>query len=435
MNCLLLVDRIIVGDGRTVLGPSTVHLIDGRIAQITPGKIKTAANLVVLDYGEDSTLLPGLIDTHVHLSIASGEYQLDLLRRTREDRALLAAHAARMLLQARGGGGIRFWGPSHVGHMQEGFTTLRSAGDADSEGVASFAVRDAVERGLLVGPRIVGAPHYISVTGGGGDLSFRGCPHLGHADGLVADGPEGMRLAVRRELKQAPADWIKILVTGAFMASSESPLDSPENTHFSPEELRAVVEEASRRGVSVMAHAHGARGIEAAALAGVRSIEHASFIDAAGIDACLKHGVWVVPTLLVGETLLGAGTPGQERATELQRKTKTRSVACLREAVRRGVKIAMGSDFVGYRPRETAREFQLMVDLLGMTPQAAICAGTLGAAQMLRLDDQIGSVEPGKVADLVCIKGNPLLDLSLLCTSVMAVFASGNLVSPTTSKL
>lgn len=409
-ECIIVVDRIIVGDGKTVLdGPLSVRIKGGRIVDIAQGRVEQSTVVHVHDYGHGSTLMPGFIDTHVHLSIEGGEYQLDLLRKTREDRALVALHAARNLLQ-------------------EGFTTLRSAGDADSAGVASFAVKQAVDRGLFLGPRIVGAPHYISVTGGGGDLNYKGCPHLA-ADGLVADGVEGMRLAVRRELKMAPADWIKVLVTGAFMASSESPLDSPENTHVASDELRALVEEAKQRKVAVMAHAHGARGIECAARAGVRSIEHGSFIDAAGIEACLENGVWLVPTLVVGETLLHP-TAGQERATDLQLKTKTRSIACLARAVKRGVKIALGSDFVGYRPRETAREFELMCTLLGMTPHASIYAGTLGAAEMLQLDHEIGSVALGKLADLVVINGNPLEDITLLASSVRNVFVKGQLVPP-----
>lgn len=251
----ILVDRVIVGDGITVLGPSTVWIKDGMIERLTTGRAQVfPPHTQVHSFPSGSTLLPGFIDTHVHLSIESGEYQLDLLRKTREDRALLALWAARKLLQ-------------------EGFTTLRSAGDADSAGVASFAVQRAAERGLFLSPRIVGAPHYISITGGGGDLSFQGCPHLPVRDGLVADGVEGMQLAVRQELKMG-ADWIKILVTGAFMASS--PGDSPENSHFSQEELHAVVQEATRRNVPVMAHAHGARGITESAKAGVRSIEVAT---------------------------------------------------------------------------------------------------------------------------------------------------------------
>ena len=240
------VDKIVCGDAKSVLGPSTVTLEDGRIVSIAAGRISGA-----LDFS-GCTLLPGFIDTHVHLSIFCDEYQADLFRLSKEERALKTLLNAQRMLRA-------------------GFTTLRSAGDADATGAASLEIGRLVEKKLLVAPRICGAAHYISITGGGGDVNAfpgRCCT----PDGIVADGPNEMRSAVRREIKSG-GDWIKILATGAFLASSKQ--DSPDNTHFSKEELDAVMDESKRRGIPVMAHAHGARGIELCAKAGVRSIEHA----------------------------------------------------------------------------------------------------------------------------------------------------------------
>ncbi len=171
-----------------------------------------------------------------------------------------------------------------------------------------------------------------------------------------------------------------------------------------------------------MAHAHGARGIDMCARAGVQSIEHASYIDESGIDACLKNSVVLVPTLLVFED-------EHERAPAQQRR-----VECLRKAAAKGVKFGLGSDFVGWPPQITAREFSLMNRRLGLTPLQAIAAGTSVAAKLLRLDHCIGTVSIGKNADLVVVCGNPLQDLSLLETSVLAVFKDGKLVASNIKK-
>jgi imidazolonepropionase-like amidohydrolase len=409
MSVALLVDRVVVGNG-AVLGRSTVVVgEDGRIARVLSGHGTVAAAKAVR-FGPDSTLMPGFIDTHVHLSIFSGDYQLDLLRVSPEDRALGSLAAAQGLLRA-------------------GFTTVRSAGDADAMGFPSLAVGRAVERGLFEGPRVVGAGHYISVTSGGGDVSaFPGRAIA--ADGLVADGPEAMRVAVRRELRGG-ADWIKVLATGAFMASAAG--DSPEHTHVTDAELHAIVDEATRRGVPVMAHAHGARGIELCARAGVRSIEHASFIDDAGIDACLANGVYIVPTLQVGDFDFSSSAM-QERSVRLLHQTKERHIACMRRAAQRGVKMALGSDYCGWKPSLSAREFAHLA-AVGLSPAEAIRAGTLGAAEMLRLERDIGSVEVGKCADLVVVDGNPLADLSVLETGVTTVFRNGRQVTMQTARL
>ncbi len=240
---------------------------------------------------------------------------------------------------------------------------------------------------------------------------------------LIHTRPQGMRLAVRKELKGG-SDWIKILATGAFMASSAR--DSPELTHFSQAELAACVEEARGRGVPVMAHAHGARGIAMCARAGVRSIEHGSFVDEEGIAACVQNGVFLVPTLHVSEHDF-SDCAFQERSMQLMRATRERHLACMRAAVRGGVRIVLGSDFCGWPPHRSAREFAHLVGI-GMTAHESIRAGTLVAAEMLELEGEIGSVEEGKWADLVVVSGNPLEDVVLLETNVVAVFRSGEAV-------
>lgn len=220
----------------------------GIIEEILAGDASDREDLVKYNFA-GATLLPGFIDCHVHLTIFEDDYQLDHLRLSSAAKGLRALKAAQGLLHA-------------------GFTTVRSAGDADAF-YPSFAVAKSIEKGEFVGPRIVGAGHYISVTGGGGDINFMSpdnCPCC-TADGVIADGKEQMILAVRKEIKYG-SDWIKILATGAFMSASTGAKDSPENTHMSEEEIRACVEEANRRKVHVMAHAHGAEGIALAARAG-----------------------------------------------------------------------------------------------------------------------------------------------------------------------
>ena len=256
----LIVDRVVTGTDDAPLRSSSssrtivvADTISGKILDIVfDGNVSNySSRIKLIECPLGSTLLPGFIDCHVHLTIATDDYQMDHLRLSSAQKSLRALKAAQQLLFA-------------------GFTTLRSAGDADKY-FPTFAVAKSIEKGEFTGPRIVGAGHYISVTGGGGDLNFLSaencvccCPT---ADGVIANGKDEMISAVRNEVKYG-SDWIKILVTGAFMSASTNPSDSPENTHFSVEELTAVVEEARRRKVPVMAHAHGAEGIALAATAG-----------------------------------------------------------------------------------------------------------------------------------------------------------------------
>lgn len=255
----LVVDRVVTStDVGHLCGQHTiiVNQTTGTVQSIVSGNGSDIDGLRIITFPPDSTLLPGFIDCHVHLTIFEDDYQLDHLKLSSAGKALRALRAAQGLLHA-------------------GFTTIRSAGDADTY-FPSFAVAKSIEKGEFDGPRIVGAGHYISVTGGGGDINFfspDNCPCC-NADGVIADGKEQMIQAVRKEIKYG-ADWIKILATGAFMSASTGAKDSPENTHMSEEELRACVEEANRRQVHVMAHAHGADGILKAANAGTPSIKPA----------------------------------------------------------------------------------------------------------------------------------------------------------------
>ena len=294
-------------------------------------------------------------------------------------------------------------------NLRAGWTTLRVAGDADVY-YAHLQIRRAIDEGLFIGPRITGAGHYISVTGGGGDINFMSPEQPLIADGLIVDGPDEIRAAVRREIKYG-SDWIKLLVTGAFMSVG----DNPANVHFSPEELAAAVQEASRRGVPVMAHAHATAGIKMAIEAGVRSIEHGTFIDAEAMEMMLERGTYWVPTVYIGRYYMQQGSEVAEldKMLELTRRTQATFEQQVSEGIRRGLRIAVGSDFGGSGQERNVREIETLVDL-GMTPMQAIQAATRVGAELLGWDDRIGTLEPGKLADLIAVTGNPLEKIGAL---------------------
>ena len=336
------------------------------------------------------TVLPGLIDAHVHPLIYGDDYQINHLKHSSAAKAL---HGMKVVQE----------------FLFNGWTTLRIAGDADVA-FAPLDIRDAIDKGLYRGPRIVGAGHYLSVTGGGGDINFFGPEHDFLPDGLIVDGPEEVRRAVRREIKYG-SDWIKLLVTGAFMTAG----DNPRDVHFSPEELAAAVEEAARRGVPVMAHAHSAEGVKQAVAAGVRSIEHGTFIDEEAIRMMKERGTYLVPTVYVGEYFLEQHRDSRSlaKAVALHIKYNKISDDNIRRAIKAGVKVGIGTDFVGMPVPYCVREFAQMVRL-GMTPRQALEAGTRVNAELLMLDDKIGTIEVGKLADIIAVRGDPTRDIAAL---------------------
>ena len=338
----------------------------------------------------DRTCLPGLIDAHAHILIKTDDYQVDHLRRSSGYKALRGLDVAQQMLAA-------------------GWTTIRILGDADVH-YAHFDVRTAINEGLFTGPRIYGAGHYLSITGGGGDLNFIAPEHQLVADGLVVDGVDAIRKAVRQEIKFG-SDWIKVLASGAMMSAG----DDPTKAHFSPEELQVMVDEARRLGVPVAAHAHSAEGIKQAIRAGARTIEHGTFLDDEGIRLLVEKGVYLVPTIYVGD-YYGEEQPAsaaQAKAIELRRRYRAQRMDALRRAIQAGVKVGVGTDYVGFPVRQGAREFSRLVEA-GMSPMDAIRAGTLRNAELLGRAQDLGSVERGKLADLIAVPGNPLENLAVL---------------------
>lgn len=384
---VLLAKTLIDGTGKVISNP--VIIIDSNRFQSIVSKGNIPKDARIIDLG-DYTLLPGLIDMHVHPNLTTGDYQIDFLKMSSAAKALMGLKHVQELLSA-------------------GWTTLRVAGDGDI-GYANMDIRNAINKGSFTGPHIYGAAHYISVTGGGGDINFLSYEQPVIADGLVADGPDEIRKAVRNEIKYG-SDWIKLLVTGAFMTAG----DNPRNVHFSLQELKAAVEEAARRDVPVMAHAHAADGIKLAVNAGVRTIEHGSFIDEEAMDMMIQHGTYLIPTIMIHRYFEeeGAANLTLQKAIDLNKKTTDELYQNMKLAVKKGVLFGMGTDYIGWSAENSAREFEEYVKI-GMTPMQAIQCATKVNAEILKKEKDIGTVETGKLADIIAVKGDPLNDISTL---------------------
>jgi imidazolonepropionase-like amidohydrolase len=382
LRCGTLIDGVAATPRRDV----AILIEAGRIVSVGPFKPDAGA---VIDRSQD-TCLPGLIDAHAHVLIKTDDYQVDHLRRSSAYKALRGLAVAQEMLRS-------------------GWTTVRILGDADVF-YAHLDVRTAIEEGLFTGPRLTGAGHYLSITGGGGDLNFVAPEHQLVGDGLVVDGVDAARKAVREEIKHG-SDWIKVLASGAMMSAG----NDPNKAHFSPEELRAIVDEASRLGVPVAAHSHSAAGVKAAILAGARSIEHGTFIDDAGIKLMAEKGVYLVPTLYVGDYYLNEqpGSEAQAKMNDLTRRYRAQHIAAVGKAVKAGVRVGVGTDYVGFPVKQGVRELAVLVEA-GMTPMQAIQAATRVNAELLGWQDRIGTVEPGKLADIIAGPGDPLRDISVL---------------------
>lgn len=382
---------------------SVIVVEDQRIKAIgDKGIIPKGATVVDLS---GYTVLPGFIDLHCHpLGDGDDDYQTYHLKNSSADKAMQ--------------------GLSNVqGMLNAGWTAIRVPGDLDV-GYAPFAIRDAINKGMFVGPHIYGAAHWISVTGGGGDINFFSYEQSGViVDGLVVDGVEEMRKAVREEIKYG-SDWIKLLVSGAFMTAG----DNPQNVHFSKEELEVAMDEATRRDVPVMAHAHSTEAIKMSIKAGARTIEHGSFIDDECIELMKQHGTYLVPTLTIGKWFLefNENSKALEKAIALTKKHRSGIEKMLTKAIRSGVKVAVGTDLTGIDPQYCANEFSELVRL-GMTPMQAIQAGTRLGAEALGKEKEFGTLEIGKLADLVAVKGDPLADINEL-KKVRFVMIGGKIV-------
>jgi imidazolonepropionase-like amidohydrolase len=363
-------------------------VIEGdKISQIaSPSEVKAAAGDTTIDL-PDATLLPGLIDMHTHLTfdLNSLGYQGLSISTARE--ALHGARNARRTLEA-------------------GFTTVRNVGAKD---YADIALRDAINDGDVIGPRIAASGPALGITGGHCDDNL--LPPAFHAQGDgVADGVEAVQHKVREVIKYG-ADVIKICATGGVLSKG----DDPNASQYTLEEMKAIVADAHRLGRKVAAHAHGAEGVRWASEAGVDSIEHGHLMDDAAVATLKKNGTYLVPTLFLGEYMLAHLE--QSDVPEYS-KQKMRDVAAamqknVKKAFDAGVKVAFGTDAAVYPHGLNAGEFHVYVKL-GMTPLAAIQTATINASDLLGPKYLVGSLETGRWADVIAVDGDPTKDVTIL---------------------
>jgi imidazolonepropionase-like amidohydrolase len=333
------------------------------------------------------TVLPGLIDAHTHLTM-DPNFGLAELQISAASAALTGAKNANATLQA-------------------GFTSVRNV--ADYWEFADVALRNAINRGDLPGPRMQASGPAISITGGHGDSNY--LPYVYQHNSIgVADGIEGVQHRVRENIKYG-ADVIKFMATGGVLSSG----DDPRASQYTLEEMKAIVSDAHRLGRKVAAHAHGGKGIIWASEAGVDSIEHGSYIDDEGIATLKKNGTYLVPTVYLAEWFL----QNAERVhvpPNLLAKAKDVFPAAdknMARAIAAGVKIAFGTDAAVYPHGLNARQFNSYVKL-GMTPVQAIQSATVSAADLMGWSDKVGTVEAGKFADIIAVDGDPTKDVTTL---------------------
>ena len=377
---------LIDGNSRDPIKDAIV-MIDGNI--IT--EVGQAVNVKIPEGAEitdasSKTVMPGLIDTHVHIMATTASMEGELFT----PRAVTYFQAAENLKRT----------------LRAGFTTIRDAGGADA------GIRQAIEMGLISGPRLV-VSGSIGQTGGLMELRYpSGATIVNENSWRVCDGIDDVRKTIRKVLREG-VDFIKIFTTGGVVA----PQGSPFIPEWSPSELAVIVEEANRSGVGVMAHAEGLDGVKNALRAGVTSIEHGNVLDHEAIDLFMLQGTILVPTLHISKIL--AERRDSAGLSEASKRKEDRLVkegkGCFRRACEAGIKVALGTDaFIADMHGKNAVELSLMMNEGNLSAMDAIIAGTKNAAECCLMGDQVGTLEVGKLADILVVDGNPLTDITVL---------------------
>ncbi len=387
---------IVDGTGSAPESGKDILFDEKGIKEIAPtGKIRVPDQTEVI-HGERKAVLPGLIDTHIHMDLHG---YADTYDENRVEDKLRAIRSAREMSNT----------------LKSGFTTIRNVGSVNG---IDFAVKSAIEEGLMLGPRILTSGRIISMTARGNDYFL----------GLYreADGPDEVRKAAREQLK-AGADFLKLMATGAVM----NPGGVPGAPQLDIDEIRTIVEEADKLGTHVAAHAHGAVGIKNAVKAGVRTIEHGTYLDEEGIELMLKNGTYLVPTPVVGYHMLAHRDEGvpEHMLSDHEHEEKSADEAFL-NAIRAGVKICYGTDTgtnYNYHGLNALQLTHFVRDGI-YTPIEAIHCATLASAEAIGLDESVGSIETGKYADLIVLDEGILKDLQGLENAVQMVFLNGERV-------
>jgi imidazolonepropionase-like amidohydrolase len=383
--------RLIDGTGAAPINNAILIVTDDKITSLgSSADVRVPAGARIIDLG-DATLLPGFIDAHTHIVgrvLGDPDIENAPLRDYESFGAILGVGNARDTLMA-------------------GFTTVRNVGAAGR--FDDMALRKAINEGWIPGPRMLSAGHSLGITGGH-------CDSNGYRPGLmdrsiedgIANSPDEIRAAVRFQIKYG-ADLIKTCATGGVLSEG----DAVGATQYNFDELKAMVDEATKLERKVAAHAHGTEGIKIATRAGVASIEHGSFIDEEGARLMAQRGTFLVPTMMAGEMVERAAKSGVVKG--LRAEKALAAAAAMRKgikiAVANKVPIALGTD-AGVIPHGTnAREFVLLVEWGGLSPMESILAGTMNGSKLLGLDKNVGSLTAGKFADIVAVPGDPLEDI------------------------